>query len=741
MKKALKIILIILASVFISFLGFFIYFSILTKDIKLDVNKLINVDRSIQYFDKNGNLFFEESNGLSIVEFENIPKHTINAFIAIEDKRFYQHNGIDIKGLIRATVNNIKSFSFKEGASTISQQLIKNTHLSSDKTLKRKLSEIKLSLELERKFTKKEIIEKYLNTIYFGDNCYGIASATQHYFNKNVSDLDLNESAMLAGIIKAPSYYSPILNQDKCNERKNIVLTQMFSQGYIDNSTYNSYKNKDINIFLEKQTPNEYTYSTLVKNELNKIIQKSPYKNQHLRVFTEFDANAQTLIKENINDDKINCEKTAVLINKNGFIKAYYSTCGNIKRQVGSVIKPILVYAPAIENDVVNQATRLLDEKTDFNGYSPSNYNDKYYGYLSVKDSLAKSSNVCAVKILNYTGIERSLSYLNKTAVKLDKSDNSLCIALGSLKNGVDLISLTSSYGVFNNNGNYIEFKCINKVTNDKNKIIYNQRPKTINVFSDDTVSIINDMLLNTVKKGTAKKLSFIPFPVYAKTGTVGFENGNTDAYTISYTATDTLGVWYGNKNDVLLNNNLTGGSNPAVISSNIWESLYNKNNIPTEIEKSSNVDYFEIDKLTYEDSGKIVLADSITPERYKIKVLLKKSKVTKEISNRFSVPKIEKYNLSVNNYENKIELCLTEYCNALIYKEQNDKRTLVFDSKNDGKIYIDKKIKTNDLYRYIIIPYYSDGIKNYYGQEIFTRKIKSPKIDVGDHWWNNDLN
>ena len=742
MKITLKILLIIFASILIALLGFTIYFNILTKDVYLNDDKLINIDRTVQFIDINGEVFCEESNGVSVVELEKIPEYTINAFIAIEDKRFYKHNGVDYKGLMRATINNIKSLSFKEGASTISQQLIKNTHLTSDKTLKRKFSEIKLSTELERKYTKKEILEKYLNTIYFGDNCYGITAASEHYFNKKPYELNINESVTLAAIIKAPSTYSPINNPQKCNVRKNIVLKEMCDQGYIDLTTYNINKNIPVTVCLQESTPYEYTYISLVKQELNKIIQNSPYGKEHLKVYTEYDPNSQNVLKENILEDQYSCDKTSVLINKNGKIKAYYSTCGNINRQVGSVIKPILVYAPAIENDVVTEATKILDEKTDFNGYCPSNYNEQYYGYLSVKDSLAKSSNVCSVKILNYTGIEKSLSYLKKTDIKLNKNDNSLCLALGALTDGTDLISLTTAYSVFNNDGKYNSFSCINKITDENNNLIYYNKINPVKIYDSSTVSIMNDMLLHTVKEGTAKKLSYLDFPVYAKTGTVGNNLGNTDAYSISYTSEYLLGVWYGNKNNSLMDNKITGGSYPTIISANVWHELYKNNNTPKEIKNDDSVTYEYIDKITYEDSGKLILADNISPERYKLKVLLKKKNTIKERSSRFSHPEIIDCKLSVNNNQNELLLCLTEYCDAEIYKEIDGIKKLVYDTTHNNKtLFIDKDIINGKYYKYVIVPYYYDGVTKHYGKEFFTQEIKSPKRNIGDSWWENDLN
>ena len=234
MKKRVKIILFALCCTTIIICGVILSYNYALRGYSLQENKLVNLERTVTFLDINGDKYCEVSDGIEVTELSDIPQHTQKAFVAVEDKRFYKHNGLDYKGMIRALFNNVKSLSLKEGASTISQQLIKNTHLSNEKTLKRKLAEIKLTTKLEKEYSKNEILEKYLNTIYFGDNCYGITRASKHYFDKEPKDLDVNESAILAGIIKAPTNYSPTTNPKKCFERKNLVLKLMYKQGYID---------------------------------------------------------------------------------------------------------------------------------------------------------------------------------------------------------------------------------------------------------------------------------------------------------------------------------------------------------------------------------------------------------------------------------------------------------------------------------------------------------------------------
>ncbi len=737
MKTPLKVLLFVLGFILIIIISLITFYLIMTSNIYLDKDKLVNMERIITYYDKNGNKFSEESGGIAVTNIEKIPSHVKNAFIAIEDKRFYKHKGVDYKGLIRATLNNVKSFSFKEGASTISQQLIKNTHLSNEKTLKRKLSEIKLAKKLEKNYSKDEILEKYLNTIYFGNGCYGITEASKFYFDKTPELLNVNEGALLAGMIKAPTYYSPITNKEKSIKRKNIVLYEMKEQGYITEKDYKQYLAQDIAI-NSGNSSNSINFSTIARNEFNSLIKNCPYKSKKFNVYTSFSPDLQKIL-----EDEIICsdeyQNSTILLNKYNEIVAFRSTRLPEPRQPGSTLKPLLVYAPAIETDMVYSCTPILDEKTNFNGYTPSNYNDKYYGYLSVKESLSKSLNTCAVKLLNHITINKAKSYLDKTDIKLSDNDNSLCLALGATEKGVSLCDLTSAYGVFLNEGNFYSSSIINKISTENNEIIFSNKKISKQVFTNETVGILNDMLEYTVQNGTAKKLSYTNLPIYAKTGTVGNENGNTDAYTISYTSEYVLGTWCGNCGKELMNNSVSGGTIPAKQSANIWNKVY-INHKPTKIQQSENLQEEFIDKISYESNHIIKLADENAPLRYKELALFKKNKLPKARSTEFTSPTIKKPKISVNIYGIEIRLCLTQLYDAIIYKHQNNKKIAVYDTANNNKeVFIDKDVKDNQKYLYSVIPYYRTNEKTFYGKEIYLNSIKYTK-QVNDDWWKNEL-
>ncbi len=739
MKKGLKIAFIITCAIFGLIFFLLLAFCVMVSGVKLDKDKFINFSNSVVFYYDDGQQIDELSNGNSVTELSNMPNHLKNAFISVEDKRFYEHNGIDYKGLVRALFNNIKTFSFKEGASTISQQLIKNTHLSNEKTIKRKLAEIKLALELEKTFTKDTILEKYLNTIYFGGGCYGITSASAYYFNKSPSELDVNESATLASIIKAPSIYSPFINYDKCMLRKDSVLSLMLTQKLISNKEYSKFYKKNVTLASENSNFKGYDYVAMAQMQLNEIIKNSPYSSSCLKVYTYCNKDNQANIVNNLKDAKLNSNFASILMGKNGKILAHFSTCGNVKRQLGSVLKPLVSYAPAIENNLVHSATKLLDEKSDFNGYSPKNFGDKYQGEISVKDSLCSSSNVCAVKLLNYVGVEKAKSYLTKLNIPLSKNDNSLSLALGSVENGVSLSEITSAYSVFNDSGYYSKPSYIEKIVDENGSVIYKDIPKKTQVFSDDTITILNDILESTVKNGTARKLNNANSKLYAKTGTVGSSSGNTDAYAISYNNDLILGTWVGNKSNTLLDNSITGGGISARISRTIWDNIYKEKINSGQIPLSNSVSEIYIDKIAYDKNGQIILADKIAPLNTKTKILVKNNNIPKLVSSRYSSPEIKMPQISVNNNQIYILLCLPQYYDALIYREENGRKMLVYDTKNKNKEYfIDNKIKSDIVYSYSVIPYYNDNGKCYYGKEITLKKIKSPTINVDDDWWND---
>jgi len=313
MKKIIKGALVVFLIMALMLCAFFIYFQIITAPYKLDKNKLISFVETASFYDDKDNLVLLDGSSNNYTKITNIPDHVKNAFIAVEDKRFYNHNGIDYKGLFRALINNIKTSSFKQGGSSISQQLIKNTHLSSEKTLKRKLVEIKLTLDLESRFSKDEILEKYLNTIYFGENCFGIEVASRKYFNKSPNELTVSEGALLAGVIKAPTIYSPFNNKEKAIKRRNVVLDLMEQQGYLTKSQLDNAKNESIWFYEHAETNVFTSYLKKAQSQAEKILELSPYALSQCKIYTYLNQEMQNDIVNNINSYGFDFDKTVAL--------------------------------------------------------------------------------------------------------------------------------------------------------------------------------------------------------------------------------------------------------------------------------------------------------------------------------------------------------------------------------------------------------------------------------------------
>lgn len=692
---------------------------------KLDVAKLNKTTSAVEVYDCKNQIIKCSEIGNSSVKIEEIPKDVINAFIAVEDKNFFSHKGVDYLRIASAIFNNLKSFSYKQGASTITQQLIKNTHLTNKKTISRKIDEIKLARTLEKRFSKEEILEMYLNSIYFGENCYGIGQASKTYFSKDVSDLTLNEGATLAAVINAPSKLNPKKHKQSAIKRRNLVLSRMNQLGYIDSKTEINTKNQDITLNYKENYDTDKSFLTALENEYEELLEARPYTFKNCKIFTSFDSEIQKSLVENKPQTDTGYQ-AMVIDNESRLIVAYVSSCGEVKRNVASLAKPIVVYAPALNENVINQYTRINDEKTDFSGYSPSNYNDKYYGNVSARFALAKSLNVPAVKVLNSLTVKKSKEYAEKMNIKINS--DGLGIALGAFGNELSMKDVLSAYSTFANFGEYKKACFISKIEDYNGNIIYKYDDKSIKVFSEGTCSVVNDMLNETVKTGTQKRLKDLPFTVHAKSGTNGNSNGNYDAYSVAYTGKHTLGVWLGNADGSLMSNEITGATYPTAAIKEIISDTY-KNSEPKELGEKGIVE-LAVDKLTYERNGEILLADKNAPEKYVFKGKFIKDFAPNKTSTNFSEAKIYDYNLDFKDNTVKISYDLLPETTVEIYR--NGK--LVY----SGNEHFEEKLTANGVYRYSIIPSINGLGGKVNGKEIILPQIKvnESKMDEPEKWW-----
>lgn len=725
LKKISKIILISFSIIFailtLSCVGFY---HAVTHGVSLDKNKIKETKSAygLKVYDINHEQINPSSN--LYIPINKLKSHTKNAFISAEDKRFYSHNGIDYIRIGGAIVSNLKSKSFSEGASTISQQLIKNILLSNEKTINRKLKEFKLARELEKNFSKDEILELYLNNIYFGNGAYGIENASFHYFGKSSSDLTLAESALLAGTINAPSFYNIQKNTEKSIERRNLILKLMNSQGNITNDELTSALNEPINLNITNTSNNNYIFNEIIE-EACQILNKTEneLKNTNMEIFTNYNLKLKNSINDSILNNFPEIQKhniaSIVINNKTNLIEAVLgnSKTLNLKKQPGSTIKPILVYAPAIEKGIVSPAAKILDEEINIGGYSPENADHKYHGYVSVRECLKNSYNIPAVKLLNEVGIENSQDFAKQMNIQFLKSDNNLAIALGGFTEGTTLKELADAYSTFANQGNFSESKYISKIKL-KNKTLYSKQNNTKKVMSDSTAYLVTDMLIDTSKSGTAKKLSNLPYEVASKTGTVGKQNSNnnTDAFCISYTTTHTIISYVG---DDSMNENITGSTYPTLINKSILNYLY-KNKSPDKflvpdsivVKNLNKEDYnnnFVIENQTNNDSIEETFATNNPPPKPKLTINL---------------------NLEAFNFENRKPILSFFATNNYIYhikrvhkKTEENLSSISIDSESKIIKYEDISAKSNEIYEYFIEICEKSSNKKFYTNKI---KLKS---------------
>ena len=721
------------------------YYLRVTHGVSLHPEKLLFNEKSVLIFDQNGEIVQNANNTIlkESVSIKELPQSLKDAFVCTEDKRFYKHKGYDFKRILRASANNLKAHTFKEGASTISQQLIKNTHLTQEKTLKRKLQEWKLTKALEKNYTKEEILERYLNTIYFGHNCFGIASASQFYFRKPPSDLNLEESALLAGLVKSPNNYSPIKNSDLCKKRRQTVLNLMFNMGKItqkekDEASYAPLPENRIN-------PQNGGYLHFVFDELTNLSEKHNFTlGGKIEIHTFLDQELQSEMEKTARHYTESDKAFFVLDKDSHGFKACVSTVGNIPRLPGSIIKPLLVYAPAMEENLISPATPILDAKINYNGYAPENYNGEYHGYTSVRECLEKSLNIPAVKILDTLTVNKGVAYLDKLGLSVYDEDKTLALALGGMKKGFSLCDVLCAYhtlqndGVFNPCG-FISSIKINGAT------VYKKANTPERVFSTDTASLMTDLLKGVAKNGTAKKLRGLPFEIAAKTGTVGSEKGNTDAYAVSYTTRDCVGVWLGNASNEKIAH--TGGGKPCELLREINEKIYSfyenrQLSIPP-FKLDENVKKVALDKHAYYDKHTLLLADENAPFEGQFSELFKTSAIPLNKSTSYTCPAINQPTISMKN--NVVTITFNDsfpkYYNYKIERYDYVSHTTLYQGEYIP-FFLDENLTDGKNYVYIVTPIYNgkEGAPTVL-PTISTKQSEKAEINqeiLNKKWWED---
>jgi len=560
LKRLGKIFLIFVLIFAFCFFGLYVY-CLITPKIEITRNQ------SYYLYDNENNLIF---NNYSWVELDNISDDLINATLSTEDKYFYHHMGFDFARIIKAMISNITSRSLSEGASTITQQYARNLYLNYDKTWKRKLEEALLAFELETHYTKEEILEGYLNTINYG-GVFGIENASQYYFNKSASELNLAEASMLAGIPQSPSNYSPLYNLDLAKKRQKTVLTLMCNNDVITEKEMNNAFNTNL-IYVGNDnneiTSGELYFKDVVLSELGTIssIPESILETGGIKIYTTLDSNAQSSLENSINDKNFgDLQVASVLMNPNNgevlaliggtdYNTSQFNRAVSAKRQVGSTMKPFLYYA-ALESGFT-AASSFISEKTTFsfsssNKYTPKNYNDKYAdGPLSMGAAIAYSDNIYAVKTHLFLGEENLVSIANRVGIP-GELEAVPSLALGTEE--ISLIDMVSGYASFANMGYKIDSHVIKKIEDSNGNVLYEYTEDKVNILNESLVYILNEMLTYTYDKdfidyNYPTLISLLPNitnKYSIKSGTT-----NTDMWIIGYNQDAVLGVWTGYDNN-----------------------------------------------------------------------------------------------------------------------------------------------------------------------------------------------
>jgi len=532
---------------------------------------------SITFLDKEGRIIasYGDIYGQSI-QYNDLPEDLINAVIVTEDKRFFYHPGVDLKGIARAVYINLKAGRILQGGSTITQQLAKNLFLTPERSFTRKLHELILSFWLEMRFTKEQILSIYLNRVYLGSGTYGVQAASEKYFNKKVEELNLYESALIASLLKAPSKYNPIANEKLSNIRTSKVLENMLKDGLISSKNLDQAKinNARYEKFTSAPKSTRYFVDWLlprVKSYLGEI-------KEDLIVRTTLDVKLQKIAEDSVNNITENFpsadQSALVALNINGGVIAMvggrdygdsqFNRVTQAQRQPGSAFK-IFVYLAGLYSGY-EPDDLMEDSEININGWSPKNYKKEYLGEIKLDQAFSKSINTIAVKLSEDIGRENVI----KMAKSLGISSpilNSPSLALGTSE--VNLLELTAAYDVLANNGNGVFVHGIRSIENTSGKVLFLRKGQGPGkVLDPDIVETMTKMMELTIQTGTGKNAK-INRPAAGKTGT---SQSLRDAWFVGFTSDIVVGVWFGNDNDSPMKN-ITGGTAPAIL----WKDFMSK--------------------------------------------------------------------------------------------------------------------------------------------------------------------
>ncbi|MET3505762.1 transglycosylase domain-containing protein [Halalkalibacter oceani] len=538
-------------------------------------------------YDRNGELIsdiYRDENRIYLT-YEEIPSLIVQAFIATEDQRFFEHNGYDSIAIARAIVSNARQQGIEEGASTVTQQLARNLFLSHDQTYNRKMSEILYARELEKRYTKEEIIELYLNTVYFHNGVYGIEAASTFYFSKPSRELSLAEVAFLSAVPNNPTHYDPLTRSEQTKLRQEWILQKMLEAGYISTEQYEDALAEEIKLQVRQRVDRYPDYVTYIHHELTRLISASDGYEQRLRqaaseeaqeqIRFELEEKVQEVLEQGVRIEtaldplkqeqavqtvqqelpRSDIESAVVMIDhtkheivaltggkdykKFNFHRAFQSF-----RQPGSAIKPLLVYAPYLnEYDIPLQSTINANDVCR-GDYCPRNFGGGQYGMVSLETAFKHSFNTPAIRIMDRVGVETAFSYLEQLPfTKIAPEDYRLPAALGGFTYGVSPLELTSAYTTFATGGAFTPSYGIRQVTNKEGKVLYSWEQTETQLWRESTNEQMRRLLAAVLESGTGQRARIEGGYAGGKTGTT---NDFYDLWFVGLTDTYTTGVWVG---------------------------------------------------------------------------------------------------------------------------------------------------------------------------------------------------
>lgn len=740
-KKVLLTILAALIGVLLLFCAAFYVFFDVPDWQKLDISKLSALAQTSSMYDMNGELMSElrGSENRIIVSLDEIPLHTRQAFIAAEDLRFYDHRGIDVYRILGALRSNLKSGSLAEGASTITQQLAKLTHLSAEKTIRRKLEEINLAFQIEKVYNKDEILAMYLNTVYFGRGAYGIQAAAQAYFGVDAEELTLNQSASLAAIIKAPSIYAPHISPSNNRSRRQYILSVMAENGFI--SQEEKQAALDESIWVLAQEAEKQLYSWYIDEALRESAELLGLSADEViqggfKIYTAYDARLQTIADEVYADssffpaaasdgtpiqsamavvDTNNGAVLAMIGGRDYTVRRGLNRATQMRRQPGSALKPLAVYGPALELGYTT-ASVLLDEKTSFGGYTPRNAGDRYYGLVTMRTAIRNSLNTTAVRLLEEIGLDASIQYLNKMGIPTRNSDRNLSLALGSMTYGVTPVELAAAYVPYANGGIYHQPYCVERIETVDGSNVYERKDSGKQVLSAQNAFLMTSLLQSVVSSGTGTRMLAANTPIAGKTGTVSMTGGNRDIWMTAYTPEISVTVWMGyDQTDAKhkISNGITGGRNTASLAAAFFKKAYADREKP-DFSQPDGLVWLTLDKRALTSRGSIMLASDKTPKEYRLSEVFAASNRPYAVSDIWQAPDAPSSFYVAHNASGYPELHFKASSDAR-YRIQRDSvgesviLTEMIASSGQALSFLDSTAQAGILYTYRIIPIHEE--------------------------------